>query len=125
MVPDPLFLVLEDCVPETVPDLRTVDGILFDLDGVLTPTAEVHMRAWAVVFAEVFATWGITPAYTDADYMRTSMESVVTTASPVCCAAGTWRSRGVILRIRPRRRRSAASATARTPRSPQRCVPAA
>lgn len=68
MVPDPLFLVLEDCVPETVPDLRTVDGILFDLDGVLTPTAEVHMRAWAVVFAEVFATWGITPAYTDADY---------------------------------------------------------
>lgn len=68
VVPDPLFLVLEDCVPETVPDLRTVDGILFDLDGVLTPTAEVHMRAWSVVFAEVFATWGITPAYTDADY---------------------------------------------------------
>ena len=68
MVPDPLFLVLEDCVPETVPDIRTADGILFDLDGVLTPTAEVHMRAWSAVFEEVFAAWGITPAYTDADY---------------------------------------------------------
>lgn len=67
-VPDPLFLSLEDCVPETLPDLRTSDGILFDLDGVLTPTAEVHMRAWSAVFAEVFVAWGITPAYTDADY---------------------------------------------------------
>jgi beta-phosphoglucomutase family hydrolase len=28
----------------------TVDAALFDLDGVLTPTAEVHMRAWEVMF---------------------------------------------------------------------------
>ncbi|KDA06124.1 haloacid dehalogenase [Microbacterium sp. CH12i] len=55
-------------MPETLPDLRTFDGILFDLDGVLTPTAEVHMRAWAVVFDDVFAKWGIEPSYTDADY---------------------------------------------------------
>lgn len=55
-------------MPETVPDLRTADGILFDLDGVLTPTAEVHMRAWSAVFGAVFAAWGITPGYTDADY---------------------------------------------------------
>lgn len=55
-------------MPETLPDLRTADGILFDLDGVLTPTAEVHMRAWAAVFGDVFAAWGIQPAYTDADY---------------------------------------------------------
>lgn len=27
-----------------------VDAVLFDLDGVLTPTAEVHMRAWEVMF---------------------------------------------------------------------------
>ncbi|HQG17778.1 MAG TPA: haloacid dehalogenase, partial [Ornithinibacter sp.] len=26
------------------------DSVLFDLDGVLTPTAEVHMRAWAEMF---------------------------------------------------------------------------
>ncbi|WP_460799945.1 HAD-IA family hydrolase [Microbacterium sp. GXF0217] len=43
-------------------------GVLFDLDGVLTPTAEVHMRAWQAVFDDVFARWGIAPAYTDDDY---------------------------------------------------------
>lgn len=53
---------------ETLPDLRSTDGVLFDLDGVLTPTAEVHMRAWQVVFDELFRQWGIEPAYTDADY---------------------------------------------------------
>ncbi|MGD8202225.1 HAD family hydrolase [Ornithinimicrobium sp. W1679] len=28
----------------------TVDAALLDLDGVITPTAEVHMRAWEVMF---------------------------------------------------------------------------
>lgn len=55
-------------MPEALPDLHAADGILFDLDGVLTPTAEVHMRAWQSVFDEVFAQWGISPAYTDEDY---------------------------------------------------------
>ncbi|MEV4668202.1 HAD family hydrolase [Microbacterium sp. LWO12-1.2] len=55
-------------MPEALPDLLAADGVLFDLDGVLTPTAEVHMRAWKVVFDQVFAQWGITPAYSDADY---------------------------------------------------------
>jgi len=55
-------------VPENLPDLRRAEGVLFDLDGVLTPTAEVHMRAWKAVFDAVFAQWGITPAYSDADY---------------------------------------------------------
>jgi len=55
-------------VSPTLPDLSRAEGILFDLDGVLTPTAEVHMRAWQAVFDQVFAQWGITPAYTDADY---------------------------------------------------------
>lgn len=50
------------------PDLRGARGVLFDLDGVLTPTAEVHMRAWRAVFEEVFAAWRIAPAYTDEDY---------------------------------------------------------
>jgi beta-phosphoglucomutase family hydrolase len=44
------------------------DAALFDLDGVLTPTAEVHMRAWQLMFSEYFASNGIAPAYSDADY---------------------------------------------------------
>jgi beta-phosphoglucomutase family hydrolase len=27
-------------------------GVLFDLDGVITPTAEIHERAWAALFAD-------------------------------------------------------------------------
>ncbi|MFJ4046518.1 HAD family hydrolase [Microbacterium sp. NPDC089987] len=53
---------------DALPDLHRTTGVLFDLDGVLTPTAEVHMRAWKKVFDEVFARWGIEPAYTDEDY---------------------------------------------------------
>ncbi|MGW8484647.1 HAD-IA family hydrolase [Microbacterium sp. NPDC055903] len=53
---------------DALPDLRETSGVLFDLDGVLTPTAEVHMRAWKDVFEDVFAQWGISPAYTDDDY---------------------------------------------------------
>lgn len=43
-------------------------AVLFDLDGVLTPTAEVHMRAWARMFGDVLAAHpGLAP-YSDADY---------------------------------------------------------
>lgn len=55
-------------MPDALPDLLGAEGVLFDLDGVLTPTAEVHMRAWKAVFDEVFAAWDIEPPYTDADY---------------------------------------------------------
>ncbi|MDL9981007.1 HAD family hydrolase [Microbacterium sp. ASV49] len=51
-----------------LPDLTAADAVLFDLDGVLTPTADVHMRAWRTLFEGLFAEWDITPAYTDADY---------------------------------------------------------
>jgi len=51
-----------------LPDLTQYDAVLFDLDGVLTPTAEVHMHAWRATFTALFAEWGITPEYTDADY---------------------------------------------------------
>lgn len=44
------------------------DGYLFDLDGVLTPTAAVHMRAWQQTFDAVFAARGVAPAYSDSDY---------------------------------------------------------
>lgn len=33
------------------------DSVLFDLDGVLTPTAEVHMRAWAEMFNAFLSSW--------------------------------------------------------------------
>lgn len=49
-------------------DLTTYDGVLFDLDGVLTPTAEVHMHAWRTMFGELFAAWEVSPPYSDADY---------------------------------------------------------
>ena len=51
---------------------RDHDAVLFDLDGVLTPTAEVHMRAWAEMFDAFLA--GLddaaadTSPYSDADY---------------------------------------------------------
>lgn len=58
------------------PTLRrvTVDwadyaAVLFDLDGVVTPTAEVHMRAWSEMFnAYLAAEQPGQAAYTDADY---------------------------------------------------------
>lgn len=49
-------------------DWSEYDAVLFDLDGVLTPTAEVHMRAWAALFDEVLAAYDDQPPYTDADY---------------------------------------------------------
>lgn len=51
-------------------------AVLFDLDGVVTPTAEVHMRAWEVMFNEFLAGWqgssdqaDLSP-YTDEDYFN-------------------------------------------------------
>lgn len=44
------------------------DAALFDLDGVLTPTAEVHMRAWAEMFDEFLSGHPDQDDYTDRDY---------------------------------------------------------
>lgn len=55
---------------DDLPDLRAAGGVLFDLDGVLTPTAEVHMRAWQAVFDEVLASLPGVEPYTDSDYFR-------------------------------------------------------
>lgn len=41
---------------------------LFDLDGVITPTAEVHMRAWARMFTDFLSSRGVSAPYTDQDY---------------------------------------------------------
>lgn len=45
------------------------DAVLFDLDGVITPTAVVHMKAWSEMFnAWLAAEHPEQPPYTDADY---------------------------------------------------------
>lgn len=49
-------------------DWTPYDAALFDLDGVLTPTADVHMLAWAAMFTDFFERHGIEPPYVDADY---------------------------------------------------------
>ena len=53
---------------DSLPDLTDYDAVLFDLDGVLTPTAAVHMHAWQTMFEELFAAWDITPPYSERDY---------------------------------------------------------
>ena len=46
----------------------TYSAALFDLDGVITPTAEVHMLAWADMFNGYLREHGVTDLYTDEDY---------------------------------------------------------
>ncbi|MGO2658208.1 HAD family hydrolase [Mycetocola reblochoni] len=58
-------MTVEHGAPGTT--LSTFRALLFDLDGVLTPTAEVHMRAWSRLFTPVLAAHGVAP-YTDDDY---------------------------------------------------------
>jgi len=43
-------------------DWNDYDGVLFDLDGVITPTAEIHEHAWGELFAD--------HDYTEADYLE-------------------------------------------------------
>ncbi|RLE21295.1 MAG: haloacid dehalogenase [Actinobacteria bacterium] len=43
-------------------DWRDYAGVLFDLDGVITPTAEIHEHAWGELFAAF--------DYTEDDYLR-------------------------------------------------------
>ncbi|GAB3921390.1 haloacid dehalogenase [Microlunatus endophyticus] len=52
----------------TKTSLDTYEAVLFDLDGVLTPTAEVHMRAWERMFNAYLDSRGGQPPYTEQDY---------------------------------------------------------
>ena len=49
-------------------DWNDYGAALFDLDGVLTPTAEVHMRAWDKLFSSYLAERRVAEPYTSADY---------------------------------------------------------
>lgn len=49
-------------------DWSDYDAALFDLDGVITPTAEVHERAWGRMFSDFLADHPDAAPYTDDDY---------------------------------------------------------
>jgi len=49
-------------------DWNDYDAALFDLDGVLTPTADVHMLAWEQLFSGFLEQRGIEQPYVEADY---------------------------------------------------------
>jgi len=52
-------------------DWNEFDAVLYDLDGVLTPTALVHMRAWQEMFSTYLALHHPEqPSYTDEDYFH-------------------------------------------------------
>ncbi|NVM99418.1 HAD family phosphatase [Arthrobacter sp. SDTb3-6] len=51
----------------TTTDWTAATALLFDLDGVLTPTALVHEQAWRQLFEEYLAGTG-RPGYRDSDY---------------------------------------------------------
>lgn len=59
---------LADIQPHSpVPPLDGIRGVLFDLDGVLTPTTDVHMAAWARLFTPYLDEHGVDP-YSEQDY---------------------------------------------------------
>jgi HAD superfamily hydrolase (TIGR01509 family) len=47
-----------------------LEAWLFDLDGVLTPTAAIHRQAWADVIGAFFTRRGVTRPYSEDDYFR-------------------------------------------------------
>ena len=62
----PPFVTSEPSLPAV--DLNDFDAVLFDLDGVLTPTAEVHMRAWQRMFSDYLDRRGVDEPYAESDY---------------------------------------------------------
>ena len=57
--------------PSSTVDWNRLQAVLFDLDGVLTPTAEVHERAWTAMFDEFLsATAPHQPPFESSDYLR-------------------------------------------------------
>lgn len=48
----------------------SIKAFLFDLDGVLTPTADLHRQAWAATMGPFLAGRGAVPPYSQDDYFR-------------------------------------------------------
>ncbi len=56
--------------PADIVEWSDFGAVLFDLDGVLTPTAEVHERAWTTMFDEFLAQLEpAQPGFTSIDYL--------------------------------------------------------
>jgi beta-phosphoglucomutase family hydrolase len=55
--------------PAGHPPVDSFEAVLFDLDGVLTPTADIHTRAWTQMFDEFLLPRGLAP-FTEDDYLR-------------------------------------------------------
>lgn len=51
-------------------DLTSYRAWLFDLDGVITPTADIHMHAWADMFNAFLDDRGVEEPYTAHDYFE-------------------------------------------------------
>ncbi len=51
-------------------DWNDYDTALFDLDGVITPTADVHMSAWEQLFSGFLASRGVQEPYVSEDYFH-------------------------------------------------------
>lgn len=49
-------------------DWGALEALLFDLDGVLTPTADIHMKAWGEMFNSYLSGVAGQAPYTDDDY---------------------------------------------------------
>ncbi|WP_291046446.1 HAD-IA family hydrolase [Herbiconiux sp.] len=58
---------MTDMITRDARRLATARALLFDLDGVLTPTVDVHMRAWSRLFTPLLEAHGAAP-YSDDDY---------------------------------------------------------
>jgi HAD superfamily hydrolase (TIGR01509 family) len=64
---------MSDTTDLTGYDLTAYDAVLFDLDGVITPTADLHRAAWSAMFTDFFTGWtartgGDVAPYTGQDY---------------------------------------------------------
>ena len=53
----------------TTVDWSALDAVLFDLDGVLTPTAEIHERAWKEMFDSFLVTVAGEAPFSASDYL--------------------------------------------------------
>jgi beta-phosphoglucomutase family hydrolase len=55
-------------LPDNASPFDPIRAVLFDLDGVLTPTVDIHVMAWSRLFTPYLAERGIEPGYSDDDY---------------------------------------------------------
>ena len=60
---------MSESEPRDASRIPSLKAFLFDLDGVLTPTVEVHMRAWSRLFTPFLEAREASP-YTDTDYFE-------------------------------------------------------